>query len=325
MLYHNPYSDQTFLSFFQELFKRFSFFIKGDLSFNDLVSDEIQVLVLIGIASSSALVGTFLVLKRMSMLANSLSHTILLGIIIAVAITGHGFEYSEDYLKLIDMKIILIASLVSGFLTTFLTEFLTNSGKIQVDASTGIVFTTLFALGIILTTILTRNAHIGTEIVMGNIDALHIDDCKLVFWIFLLNVCLTLCFFKEYKITSFDSVLARSLGFFPSFFNYLLMVQASITIIGAFRAVGVLVVLAFIVGPVLTARLLTQDLKVLLILAVVVGWLTSLCGVAVSRHFLTVYEMPLSTSGIVVCIMVAFFFLACCYRLLSKQRFVLAR
>lgn len=81
--FFNPYHGQTFWGFFVELAKRLGALTTGQLSFDQLVSDEIQVFVLIGVAISSALVGTFLVLRRMTMLANSLSHTILMGIVLA--------------------------------------------------------------------------------------------------------------------------------------------------------------------------------------------------------------------------------------------------
>src|SRR5262249_2578697 len=125
-------------------------------------------------------------------------------------------------------------------------------------------------------------------------------DCKLDYLILLMNVALFLLFYKEYQLTTFDPTLARSLGFSVAFYNYLLMVQVSATVIGAFRAVGVLMVLAFITGPALSARLLTHSLKKMLVLSVLLGCLAAIAGVALSRHLLTVYSITLSTGGIVV-------------------------
>jgi manganese/zinc/iron transport system permease protein len=305
--YINPYSNTTFFGFFWELLLRLYAFMTGTLHWNDLVSDEIQMIVLICVASSAALVGTFLVLRKMTMLANSLSHTILLGIVLAFVFTQDGFLESAGQYHPINIHVMLLTSLGVGIATAFLTEFLTKAARLQEDASTGIVFTSLFAMGIVLVTLLTRNAHVGTEVVMGNVDALHIDDIKLVFVILLLNMALILLFFKEYKITTFDPAMAKAVGISTLFFNYLLMVQVSATTIGAFRAVGVLMVLSFIVGPVLTARLLTHDLKKLLLLSIGIGCMASLLGVALTRHILTVYGVPLSTSGVVVCVIVLLF------------------
>lgn len=319
--YSNPYYNQTFWGFFIEFFYRITLFLRGKIGFHDLASDEIQILVLVGIAGSAALVGTFLVLRRMTMLANSLSHTILIGIVVAFVLTSNGvLGHDGNYSEPINLTAMLLASLAMGIITTFLTEFLTKTARLQEDASTGLVFTSLFALGIILVTVLTKSAHIGTEVVMGNVDALHFNDCKLVYLILGINLLLFLLFFKEFKITTFDAPLARALGISPLFFNYLLMVQVSGTAIGAFRAVGVLMVLAFITGPVLTARLLTDDLKKMLMLSVAIGSFASIVGVALARHFLSVYGKALSTGGVVVCTIAVIYAIAIAYSLFTKKQ-----
>lgn len=310
----NPYTGHTFFDFLALLLLRLWNFILGKLPLSELASDEVQVIVLMGVAASSALVGSFLVLRKMTMLANSLSHTILLGIVIAYVLTQNGlWEETHDQGGTINIQVMLIAALIMGLVTAFFTELLTKTIRLQEDASTGIVFTSLFALGITLVTLLTRDAHIGAEVVMGNVDALHLDDCKLILVILGLNILSFILFFKEFKITTFDPGLSRALGISTLFFNYLLMVQVSATAIGAFRAVGVLMVLAFITGPALMARLLTDDLKKLLFLAIFLGCLASIFGVAFSRHLLSVYDVALSTGGIVVCTIVVLFFLVCSY------------
>lgn len=301
--YFNPYTNQTFIGMILQLFLRFWSFISGDLSINQLASDEVQILVLIGVAASSALVGCFLVLRRMTMLANSLSHTILVGIVLAFFWT----HYIQGEEATLNIHAMMIAALIMGLVTVFLTELLVKGGRLQQDVSTGLVFTSLFAIGVILLTLLTRNAHIGTDVVMGNVDALQWEDCQLVYSILAFNICLFFVFFKEFKITTFDSGLSRALGISPIFFNYLLMTQVSCTAIGAFRAVGVLMVLAFITGPALTARLLTHDLKKMLLVAVGIGCCASIVGVALSRHIFSEYGMTLSTGGVVVCAIVLFY------------------
>jgi manganese/zinc/iron transport system permease protein len=310
--FFNPYHEITFGNFFIEFLYRMGALLTGQLSFNQLVADEIQIFVLVAIAASSALVGAFLILRRMTMLANALSHTLLMGIVLAYVIwlALHQQDGHEHGSSFIPMQYLLGAALIMGFITSFLTEFLTKTVLLQADASTGIVFTSLFALGVILVTILTRSAHIGMEAVMGNADALHLDDIKWVSLILLGNVVLFSLFFKEFTITTFDPGLAYALGFSNTFFNYLLMAQVSATTIGAFRAVGVFLVLAFITGPALIARLLTHDLKKLLCLSVCLGALASLVGVALTRHILTVFGVALSTSGMVVCVITLLYGLA---------------
>jgi manganese/zinc/iron transport system permease protein len=316
--YHvNPYYGQQFLEFIWTFLQRVVLFLKGNLSIEQLASDEIQVLVLVGVAISSALLGTFLVLRRMTMLANSLSHTILIGIVIAYFISLP--QAAAALGQIAPMQAMLLASLFTGIITTFLTEFLTKMGRIQEDASTGLVFTSLFAIGIILVTLLTRNAHIGIEAVMGNADALQYQDLFWVYAIVFFNVMICFLFFKEFTLTTFDPYLAYAMGFSPLFFNYLLMAQVSATTITSFRAIGVLLVLAFITGPPLIARLLTYRLSSILILSISIGTFCAFMGVAITRHILTVYGIALSTSGVVVCVIVVAYLAVLLLTLIRKK------
>lgn len=280
-------------------FQRLVHFFPGKLA-----SDEIQLAILLGVAVSTALVGNFLIWRKMAMLANSLSHTILLGIVLAFVLSG---VHDAHEIKL---SLLLLSAVAMGLITAFCTELLTRGAKLQADASIGLVFTSLFALGVIFVTLLTRNSHIGIEAVMGNVDALTIDDIPMVYIILGINVALFLLFFKEYKITSFDPAHAKVLGISATLFNYLLMSQVSLTAIGAFRSVGVLMVLALLTVPPLTARLLTHRMLPLLFLSVFLGCLASFVGIALSRHVLTVHGMALSTAGLTVCVLTLFFILA---------------
>jgi manganese/zinc/iron transport system permease protein len=97
------------------------------------------------------------------------------------------------------------------------------------------------------------------------------------------------------------------------------MVQVSATTIGSFRAVGVLMVLAFITGPPLAARLLTHNLKSMLFLAVGIGVLASMIGVAFARHILTVYDVALSTGGVVVCTITMIFGLTTLFKPILRK------
>jgi manganese/zinc/iron transport system permease protein len=306
-VFSNPYHNQDFWGFFVQLFYRMWLLLTGQLPWDQLVADEIQIGVLAGVAASSALVGTYLILRRMTMLANSLSHTILMGIVLAYFFTMSNDPSHEHATYIPPMQAMLLASLIMGFITAFLTEFLTKTGQLQEDASMGLVFTSFFALGIVLVTVLTRDAHIGTEAVMGNADALMPSDLRWVYWILLVNIVLFCLLAKGFKLTTFDPQLALALGFSPLFFNYLLMAQVSATSITAFRAVGVLLVLAFMTGPPLAARLLTHRLFNMLTGGVIIGILCAIIGVALTRHILTVFGMALSTSGIVVCMILCFY------------------
>lgn len=254
------------------------------------MTDFLQMVVLSAIAISCGLVGPFLILKRLTMFANALSHTILLGIAIAFLITGSLFAPAS----------LLIGALIAALMTALFTGGLVRFFRLQEDASIGLVFTALFALGITVVTLFTRNAHIGIEAVLGNVDIVQWSDAKLAIFLVFLNLAAILLFYKQLKITSFDSSLARTLKIPVAPFHFLLLFLAAITCIGAFRAVGALLVLAFLVGPFLTARLFCHRLPWLLFWTPVVGVAASVLGVLCSRFVFEVFGLPLSTGGIVV-------------------------
>jgi manganese/zinc/iron transport system permease protein len=287
----NPYSNQDFFGFFFVLFRRLPELLTGQIGRQELASDEVQMFVLACLGISSALCGTFLVLKKMAMMANSISHTILLGIVPAFLL-GSGEHF--------DLFTLVSASLIAALLTALFTQALYSFTRLQIDASLGIVFTSLFALGIVLATLLTRNAHIGAETVMGNVDALHPDDMQGAFAILLFNLSMIILFFRYWQITTFDSSYATLLGIPANRFNYLLLFLASLTLVGSFRAVGVLMVLTLITAPALMARLFSSSLKQMLLLSTAFALTISLAGVALSRHFLSVYDTALSTGGLIV-------------------------
>lgn len=293
----NPYSGTTLISFLKTFCLRFFGMITGQIPLSAIVSDEIQCMVLMNISISCALLGSFLLLRKTTMLANALSHTVLLGIILSVVFFS---ESVAEFSAILPIKVLLMSAMLSAVLTIALTEFFMHGLNVQEDASIGIVFTTLFALGVILATLYTRNAHIGTEAVMGDVDALHIMDLGTVALLALFNILITYLFYKEYEVTTFDPGFAKSIGIQPRLYHYLLMVQTSLTIVFAFRAVGVVMVLGFITIPATMARLTTDSLKKMIGIAVLYGVLGSLLGVALSRHLLSTQGMALSTSGVTV-------------------------
>ncbi len=295
----NPYCSANFLTFFTTFFARL---FGGAWWREGLASDELQLLTLLFIALSASLVGTFLVLRKMTMLANALSHTVLLGIVtvhlLAWAITG-----KMGGIAVISFPVLFFAALITGLLTTFATQFLKSVLRVQEDASIGLVFTLFFSIGVILVTLFARSSHLSTEIVTGNIDMLRREDLTLSLYMAAFNMLIIILFFKEYKVLAFDEGYAKALGIRVHFYNYLLMFQVAATSIIAFRAVGVLLVLAFMTAPVIVARLYTHSLRHLLFLAPIFAIFVSALGVALSRHLLTVYGLPLSTAGLTVSLM----------------------
>jgi ABC-type Mn2+/Zn2+ transport systems, permease components len=279
-----------FFTFFLVLLRRaFFFFSEGPLA-----SDEIQLAVLSAVALSCGILSPFLVLKRMTMLANSLSHTILLGI--ALAALGARYFWGGQWF---DIPTLLIGALVAALLTALCTETLTRWFRLQEDASIGLVFTVLFALGITLVTLYLRDVHLGIEAIMGNVDALQLSDVQLPALFIAINALVVFLFFKQFQLISFDSHLAKSFGLKVGYFRYIFLFLIAATCIGAFRAVGVILVLTFLTGPYLIARLFSCRLERLLIWTPLIGVGASFIGVALSRHLLNVHGWALSTGGLV--------------------------
>lgn len=302
----SPYWGANFISFFKVLFMRIFTW-----DFSNIATDEVQIGVIGCIAICCGLIGPFLVLKKMAMFANSLSHTILLGIVGAFLLLGGSV--------LFDFTHLLLGALIASVLTAVLTEGLVKWFRLTEDASVGLVFTFLFALGIIFVTLFVRDAHLGVESVMGNADVLRPQDFRLAASLVVMNASVVFLFYRQLHLSSFDPHLAKVLGLPGTVFHFLLLFLVASTCIGAFRAVGVLLVLAFLVGPYLTARLFCHRLKPLLFYSCLIGVVATACGVAFARHILSVYDTALSTGGIVVCFIGLFYFLAVFLKSLKKS------
>lgn len=297
----NPYYNQDFLSFLALFIKRVF-----TLEILNLQPDEIQIVVLSLVAISAVLTGSFLVLKKLTMLANSLSHTLLVGIAFV-------FWFSLGSGEPVSMWALMAASLGMAFITVGLTRFMIYSLDLKEDAATGLVFTTLFALGLVCVNLLTRSSHVGIEAVTGNVDALQLADVMPIFWITCLNALIFFLFYKSFKIISFDPLYAQFLGFSILIFDYLLLSLTALSLIASFRAVGVLMVLAFITAPVLSARFIMKRLSHLIFYALFLGLVTSFLSVALSRHLLTVHSLSVSTAGLTVILLTIVFVLHAFY------------
>jgi manganese/zinc/iron transport system permease protein len=308
----NPYWGQSFWEFLLTLGKRVGKGLQGEIGLQDLATDEVQILVLILIACSASLIGIFLILRRMTMLANALSHTILLGIVLTLLLF-------QNMTGTFDLKFLTVAALITGALTTFTTEWVHKGLRLQEDASIGLIFTTFFALGIIGVSLFFRHAHLGIETVMGNVDALHLEDLKLAFYLFLFNLVITGGLFQRYTLFTFDPHLARNFGLPLVFLGHLMMIQTAATAIGSFRALGVFLFLCLLVVPSLTARLFTSRLKGVIFIASLIGIGAAIFSVALSRHFLSVYQISFSTGGLMSITLGACFLIGIGYRAVVKS------
>ena len=237
-------------------------------------------------AGSCALVGSFLVLRRMAMLGDAISHAVLPGIAIAFLVSN-----SRAPLPM------LIGAGSLGLLTAVVVEWLHRGGRLQQDASIGVTFTALFAVGVILISAFAGQVDLDQECVLyGEIAYAPWDPWVTAAgssfgpraaWIlgatFAFNLAWITLAYKELKLCAFDPELAAALGVRVSLFHYLLMGATSITTVTAFESVGAILVVAMLVGPAATAYLLTDRLSRMLVLAVALGAVASALGYVLAR------------------------------------------
>jgi len=218
---------------------------------------------------SCALLGTFLVLRKMSLLGDALSHAVLPGIVIAFLLSG-----SRDVIPM------FAGAAVFGVLATVLVETFHRRWRVQEDAAIGIVFTALFALGVVLVTAYTGHVDLDAECVLyGEIaytpwDIWRVGDRVLgprPVWVlgtaFILSLGFVVFFYKELQIASFDPAMAISVGVNATLVHYGLMTMVSVTTVAAFESVGAILVVAMFIVPGAAAYLWSDRLKTILWLA----------------------------------------------------------
>ncbi len=262
---------------------------------------EIQLIAAV-VAAACALPGVFLVLRRTAMMSDAISHSILFGIVLAFFIT-------ED----LTSPFLIIAATLTGVLTVSLVELLGKTGLLKEDASIGLVFPVLFSIGVILVARYAGDVHLDTDaILLGELafapfnrfEIFGVDIGPKSLWlmsgIFLIDALFIFLFYKELKLSTFDSALAASLGFAPGMIHYALMTLVSITAVGAFDAVGSILVVALMVAPPASAYLLTDRLKWMLLLSVGLGIAGALSGFWIATLFdVSISGAMASMSGVV--------------------------
>ncbi len=230
-------------------------------------------------AVPASLLGTFLVLRRMSLLGDAISHAVLPGLAVAFLVSGRVSGWP-----------IFLGAVITALLTAFLTRLLSSTGMVNEQAGLGVVFTTLFALGVILIGRAAENVDLDPGCVLyGAIEFVPLETVRIgpFEWprtvpSLALTAAITTAFvvlaFKELKISSFDPGLADSMGLSSRRIDFMLLFLTSIVTVLSFEAVGSILVIVLLVAPGCTALLLTDKLAWALVLAVACGCLTSATG-----------------------------------------------
>lgn len=258
--------------------------------------DILLIAVLTSIACS--IVGVILVLRKMSMMSDAISHTVLLGIVIA-------YFFVPD----LSSPFLIIGATLMGLVTVYLVELLVRTKKTSEDAATGVVFTFLFSIAIILISTQFRNTHLDIDaVLLGNLEFVvfrrliinGIDfgprTLYLMIAVVIIVISVVTIFYKEIKLVIFDSALAVTLGISATVIHYLVMTLVSLTAVASFDAVGSILVIALMIGPAITALLVSTNLAKTFIYAAIIGSFNSIIG------YFIAYSYDLNISGTIASI-----------------------
>lgn len=274
---------------------------------------EIQIIAIL-ISISCGIIGTFLVFKNMSMMADAITHTILLGIVISYFIVTD-----------LNSPILIIGASLVGIITVWITQVLADTKLLGNDSAIGLVFPFLFSIAIILISKYSSNTHLDTDSVLLGEIAFAPFNRLIIFGIdigakaiytssliLIINIIYIKIFFKELKLTIFDPILAITIGLSPALIHYSLMTLVSITCVVAFDAVGSILVIAFMITPATTAYLLSHNLKTILILSSIISTISAVLGLQLALFF------DISISGSMAIVVGLLFIMTFVYSCLKK-------
>ena len=269
------------------------------------------------VAICTALLGSFLMLRKMAMVGDAISHAVLPGIVVAYLMSGSKVSLS-----------LLFGATLTGLIATFIISLIAKKARIQNDAAIGITYTLLFAIGIILIEAgVSGNVDIDLDCVLyGDIALINLDKIIIdgnlylgprAFYVELLAFVIVLIAiilgYKGLKILSFNEEYAASLGIKVNRWHYFLMALVSLVTVLSFEVVGAVLVVGFLVIPPATAYLITDKLKSLL-------WLASGFGVlSVVIGFILADFLQVSITGMMIVASALLFGLVFIYHIISKR------
>ncbi len=243
------------------------------------IAVEIQMVAVLT-AVACAIPGAFLVLRRLALLSDAISHTVLLGIVLA-------FFVVRDLAS----PLLIVAAAATGVLTVALVETLTRTRLVRQDAAIGLVFPALFSIAVILVSRYAGSVHLDTDAVLlgelafspfRRIEIGGRDFGPRALWVMGSVLALVLgfiaAFYKELKLSTFDPALAAALGFSPTLLHYAFMGLVSVTAVGAFDAVGSVLVVALMIAPPSAAYLLTDSLPRMLVYSALIAAASAIAG-----------------------------------------------
>ena len=238
------------------------------------------------------ILGCFIILRNMAMIGDALSHAILPGVVVGFMIAGHS------------ILAIFTGSVVAGLVTAVLITLIQRNVKSKEDAAIGIVFTFMFALGVMGISFISRKegVHIDMkDFLFGNVLGVADQDLLLTSLITLYIIACLIIFYRYFLITTFQSVIAETMGISVSTIHYFLMLLLSFAVVASLQSVGVILVVAMLIIPASCAYLLTERLDRMLVISGLIGLLSTISGLFVAIKWET-------TPGPAMTIVAAFFY-----------------
>lgn len=239
----------------------------------------------------SGVLGSFAVLRKQSLLGDGVSHSSLPGVVMAFVLLGSK-----------NTEVLLLGALVSGLLATLLIISIVRHTRVKFDSALALVMSVFFGLGLILLTYVQKIPNSNQaglkRFIFGQASTLLQRDIELMMICGLVLLALVLLFWKEFKLVTFDSDFAQSIGFSPKKLNLLLSFMIVLAIIIGLQTVGVILMSAMLITPAVAARQWTDRLWVMVTLSALFGAVSSVAGTAVSS---LVPKLP-TGPAIVVCV-----------------------
>jgi manganese/zinc/iron transport system permease protein len=262
-------------------------------------------------ALSSALVGNFLVLRKLSLLGDAISHAVLPGLAIAFLVTASRSSWP-----------MFLGAVIAGLVTAGATQWIRSAGKVDEGASLGVVFTCLFALGLVLIVQAADRVDLDPGCVLyGAIETTPLDQVSWLGWrmprvvwvlgtVLLVNVLVLGVLYKEFQLSSFDPSMSTALGISAHGMHSLLMVLVAVTAVASFESVGNILVVAMLVVPPAAAQLISDRLGrviawslILAAFSAVLGhWLATVVPRAMGYRAVSTSAMIAVAAGLLFCV-----------------------
>lgn len=266
-------------------------------------------LVAVVVSIACSLPGIFLVLRGSSMISDAITHTVLLGIVLTYFVVHD-----------LNSPFLMVGATLTGVFTVWLIELVNKSQLINFDGAIGIVFPFLFSIAIILLTQCASGSHLDVDVVlMGELGFIPFDRMIIfgydlgpkALWrmggILLINLAFITAFFRPLIVSTFDPQFSKAIGISTTAVHYGLMTLVSLTAVGAYDAVGSVLVVGFMVGPAIVGYMLSNDLKKIILIAVLASVISSVSGVILALQFDTTFAGMIAVTTGTLAMLAVFF------------------